>query len=321
MRAACLGLMVLVCAAITPASQAFAQTATQTPTASTATATPTFPGGGGCGSPNTKCIPTILNGKWALLRRAADMGNSELDCYDPANAVQSGGFLTLTLRRQSQTCYYGGGASNSYNQNYTSEMVMSYPFSFTYGTVEARIKFGRGWPAFWLLGGSATAHTGCQISNVISAENILTCNWDSDASDSAEIDIAEYYESNTYAVNTHHVFSGGGFNCGNDINVSPDAVSAFHVYTLTWAPGKLTFGVDGVTTSCSDARVPSHPMFIMINNTLSNSNNSVPPSFPQVTTIDYVKVTDQNSNVIFFDDFLDPTPPPPPTLLNVVPIL
>ena len=103
-------LIVLVCAGIAPAGQVFAQipTSTNTATATNAalpTATPTFPGGGGCGSPNTKCAPALLNGKWTALRRAADLGNGELACYDPANVVQSGGFLTLMRRQQAQTCY------------------------------------------------------------------------------------------------------------------------------------------------------------------------------------------------------------------------
>ena len=283
--------------------------------AQTSTPTPMFPGGGGCGSPDTNCIPTLINGRWAALRRAADLGNSELACYDPANAVQSGGFLTLTLRRQAQTCYEAS-RTNAVQQSYTSDMIMSYPFNFLYGTVEARIKFGRGWPALWLLGGNAAAQTGCQLSNLVSAENIFTCNWDRDANDSAEIDIAEFYESNdggAYDWAGHNMFSSGGHSCGQNMP-SGNAISDFHVYSMTWKPGSVTFAVDGVPANCSHtgSAVPSHPMFIMINNTLSQSNNSVPPSFPQVTTVDYVKVTDTNGQVIFFDDF-DGAPAPTST--------
>jgi len=282
---------------------------------------PSFPGGGGCGSPNTNCIPTLINGRWAALRRAADLGNSELACYDPANAVQSGGFLTLTLRKQAETCYEAS-RSDAVQQSYTSDMIMSYPFNFLYGTVEARIKFGRGWPALWLLGGDAAAQTGCQLSNLVSAENIFTCNWDRDGSDSAEIDIAEFYESdNNGAYNWagHNMFSSGGHSCGQPMP-SGSAISDFHVYSMTWKPGSVTFAVDGVPANCSHtgSAVPSHPMFLMINDTLSQSNNSVPPSFPQVTTIDYVKVTDSNNQVIFFDDF-DATSQPTETATSLQP--
>ena len=97
---------------------------------------------------------------------------------------------------------------------------------------------------------------------------------------------------------------------------SGNAISDFHVYSMTWMPGSVTFAVDGVPANCSHtgSAVPSHPMFIIINDTLSQSNGSVPPSFPQVTTIDYVKVTDMNNQVIFFDDFTGAPPPLTPTL-------
>ena len=291
----------------------------QTPTPST------WPGGGGCGSPNANCIPAVINGNWAALRRAADLGNSELTCYDPANAVQSGGLLNITLTNTPQTCYYGS-QSGPINQGYTSDMIMTWPFNFLYGTVEARIKFGRGWPALWLLGGNAAAQTGCQSSNVISAENILTCNWDLDSSDSAEIDIAEFYEPAGYGSTSHHVFNHGGNDCGFS-NVSPAADQAFHVYRMTWLPSSLSFTVDGTNpVGCTGSFVPSHPMFLMINDTLSTTNNSIPPSFPQVTSVDYVRVWDQSGALIFDDEFSgvtqtntpSPTGTPTPTTAPIV---
>jgi len=277
----------------------------------------TLPGLGSCGSPdNVNCVPVFVNGNWAALRRAADLSNGELACYDPANTVQSDGMLSITLRQESQTCAEGSLA-DPVQRNYTSDMIMSYPFNFLYGTVEARIKFGRGWPALWLLGGNATAQTGCQVSNILSAESIFSCDWDSDASDSAEIDIAEFYESDNggaYNWAGHNMFSNGGHSCGQPMP-SGNAYSDFHVYSMTWTPGEVTFAVDGVPANCSHtgSAVPSHPMFIIINDTLSQTNNSIPPSFPQVTTIDYVKVTDMNNQVIFFDDFAGAPPTPPPT--------
>ena len=288
------------------------------------TPTPTWPGGGSCGSPNVNCIPAVINGNWAALRRMADQSNSELACYDPANVAQTScpsgggtGCLTITMNSQSETCYDGDG-HNGTSFNYTSDMMMTYPFNFLYGTVEARIKFGRGWPAFWMLGGDAAAKTGCQISNLITAESIFTCNWSSNAADSAEIDIAEFTDGDGYGSTSHHVFiNGTGHDCGGN-NIAPDAISAFHTYRMTWSPGSLSFTIDGGTASgCTTAGdgvpVPSHPMFLMINDTLSNSNSSVPPSFPQVTTVDYVRVWDQTGNLIFDDEFGDAPPAPTPT--------
>lgn len=140
-------------------------------------------------------------------------------------------------------------------------------FNFTYGTVEFRAKTagGRGsWPAVWLL------RANCQASNIVSADNVGACNWPQPGSD--EIDILEMTDNNYMSV-THNMFvSSGGQTCSQD---TTDTSQNWHVYTIHWTASKITFSVDGQLANCSYTNgVPSHPMFLIINNALAPTSNS-----------------------------------------------
>jgi beta-glucanase (GH16 family) len=232
-----------------------------------------------------------------------DRSNGELQCYLPANAVVGGGDLTLTFKAQTYTCddtNLDGSVRNGPSTfNYTSSMVQWTSFNFLYGTVEVRAQIPNTslWPAIWLLGAN------CQASNIHSADNVGACNWYASGSD--EVDIAEFAPND--ATSRENVYANGNksFSCGSGPETGGDG--QFHVYTFTWAPSGLSWAVDGHTncTQSNTAYVPTKPMFLMLN--IASNNSATPRGLPQNMVIDYVKVT-QNGSEIFFDDFLGSSP-------------
>jgi beta-glucanase (GH16 family) len=221
----------------------------------------------------------IDTGQWTVMNREGDTGNGEVQCYTPANATATGGNLQITSQVQASTC-----SGNSYN--YTSAMLQWTTFNFTYGTVEMRAKMAGGqgtWPALWLLGAN------CQASNVNSADNVAPCNWPSAGSD--EIDITEIKGG---ALNTvwQNVISGSsGFQTCTP--TTTDVSQNWHTYGLVWAPGSLTWTIDGVQTCRFTKQIPSTPMFLMINTAMGGGgggtiNNA---TLPQTLLVDYVKVS------------------------------
>jgi beta-glucanase (GH16 family) len=161
-------------------------------------------------------------------------------------------------------------------------MVQWKTFSFTYGTVEFRAKMAGGqgpWAAVWLLGAD------CQASNVTSADNIGACSWPNPGSD--EVDIAETLFSDHFHVNQQlHA-------AGNDDGCSPESSDVSQNYQLIWGPGSLTWTIDGNTTcEVKNAKVPSRPMFLLINTALGGVGGDITNStLPQTMVVDYVKVT------------------------------
>lgn len=216
--------------------------------------------------------------QWAPMERGGDTSNSEVQCYLSSNAVIQDG--TLELRSQpDQTGCAGIGTPYAYS----SSMVQWRTFNFLYGTLETRIRFAGGagtWPALWLLGAN------CQQSNIITADSIGSCSWPNPGSD--EIDVAEVLHGQHYAVNEQVHSSLGNPGCSPNV----DDVTQWHVYTMTWGPGQLTFSIDGVQTcSIADSAVPSTPMFLMINTAMGGQGGAVDSSsLPQTTQIDYVRV-------------------------------
>jgi beta-glucanase (GH16 family) len=157
--------------------------------------------------------------------------------------------------------------------------------SFTYGTVTVRAKMAGGsgtWPAIWLLGAD------CQNPSWLAS---YSCNWPSPGSN--EIDIAEVLGSNHSRVNEqiHTTQSDGTYflpNCDPAVNNL-----AWHTYTLVWAPGSLTWKVDGVQTCQMTTLVPSTPMFLIINTAVGGVGAAQvdTSTLPQETQVEYVRVT------------------------------
>lgn len=220
---------------------------------------------------------------WIALNRPGDASNSEQQCYLPGNAVEAGGLLTLTDRADSSCSGY----------SYTSAMVQTKSYTFTYGTLEVRAQMPRGqgqWPALWLLGAN------CQASNILSANNSGPCAWPLPGSN--EIDLMESLNTAT-TVGKFSLFTGTApnnpnqsFSCGTT-PLPFDTSTALHTYDLIWAPGSLTWQVDGVTYCSTASNVPTTPMFILLNIALGGSatGSAIDTSvLPQHMAIDYVRV-------------------------------
>ena len=212
---------------------------------------------------------------WIALDRPGDQSNSELQYYTPANVALVNGLLNITSQVDNSHSGY----------SYTSEMVQWRSFNFTYGTIEfsAKLAGGQGtWPAIWMLGSN------CQQTNVISADNTPPCNWPATGSD--EINITEMLNSNHT-----QLFQGihsNGNNLGCTVNTGFDVTQNLHKYVLIWAPGSLTWQIDGATTCRVTTGVPSTPMFLMVNTALGGAGGAVNNStLPQTLAVDYLRVT------------------------------
>ncbi|WP_298800378.1 glycoside hydrolase family 16 protein [uncultured Pseudonocardia sp.] len=212
---------------------------------------------------------------WSVLNRPGDASNHESQCYKPDNVTEAGGYLQITSKVD--TCPTG--------ERYSSGAVAWKSSTLTYGTIEIRAKQSGGqgsWPAQWLLGAD------CQHAFAGTAENTGGCNWPNPGSD--EVDITEF-KSDGPGVDWQNVVSGAsGFKtCKPTLS---DASRNWHTYTLTWAPGSLTWGIDGKTTCTQQQAVPTGPMFLIINNAMGGSGGPINNAdFPQTMQIDYVRAT------------------------------
>jgi len=227
---------------------------------------------------------SLDSGAWVALDRAGDYSNNEKECYSPSQVSVSGGKLVIDSIAQTTTCGDADHSPSSFP--ILSGDVQWKTFNFTYGTVEWRGTLGAGtggqWPTVWLLGSN------CQAGNVSTADNSGACSWPHAGSD--EIDITEMLNSST-SVHQGTISTSGVWH-SHYANVS-DVSSNVHTYQLVWAPGSVTWKIDGVTTySYAGPDVPSTPMFLIINSAAGGSSGTVvPATYPKKSAIDYVKVT------------------------------
>lgn len=260
-------------------------------------------------------VPT--DGSWALLNHAADLDSGDQGCYSSGQVAFAPNAATITMTKGSYQC--GASDITTTTQSYLSGSMawknLAYAPSQTssgHVTIEVKAKMGRGWPAIWMLGGNGDtpSSTGCQYPVINQSwNNIDNCNWSSDASDSAEVDIQEEYESNGYTSSSHNKFvNGGSVACSQNIS---DATQNFHVYHMDWSANAIDMKVDGVDANCGyTSGIPQQPMFLIIENRVNP--NGAPSTFPQVMTIQYVQVCDGSTctapnsaggNTLFYDNF------------------
>ena len=220
---------------------------------------------------------SVNTNAWALFNGYLQNGNNELQNYLPANVTESNGYLNIT------TDYVNPPVGG---QSYTSGFAQTNTFNFLYGTVTIRALLPGGtgpWPAFWLLGADCQASAG---------EVSALCNWPYPGSD--EIDITEILDSNHTSVNQQiHTMSGNTEEDPGCTATTTDVSQNWHTYTLIWAPGSLTWQIDGTTTCTETSYVPSTPMYLIINTAVGGDgggtvNNS---TLPQTLLVDYVHVT------------------------------
>ena len=187
--------------------------------------------------------------KWDFDRDCWGGGNNERQCYTDrrVNAAVSGGFLTITARKERFTgaavpAHMRPASSNAANvtKDYTSaRMVTRGKASWRYGRIEIRAKLPAGqgtWPAIWML-----------------PEDKSLGPWAA----SGEIDILEAVNlgvacagcpggrENTILGTLHF---GGNWpkNALNSTETNaPDILDGFHTFGIVWAPGRIDWTYDG----------------------------------------------------------------------------
>jgi beta-glucanase (GH16 family) len=228
-------------------------------------------------------------GRWTREIGGSGNGNHELQYYtgSASNAALDGsGNLVITARRENPagyTCWYGTCQYTSARMNTASH------FTQAYGRFEARLRVPRGqgmWPAFWMLG-----------------NNIGTVGWPN----SGEIDVMENIGREPSTV--HGTLHGPGYSGANGLGaaytIGGAFADAFHTFAIDWAPGSVTFSVDGVvyerrtpTDTGGNPWVFDHPFFIILNLAVGGDWPGSPDgstAFPQQLAVDYVHVFAQGS--------------------------
>lgn len=202
--------------------------------------------------------------------------------------------------------YYTGRSENAYVQDgilhirankedfegakYTSaRMITKGKFSFTYGTVEARIALpvGKGiWPAFWMLGA-----------------NIDAVSWPA----CGEIDIIEAVNSENIVYGTNHwQYEGSHAEYGNNTNDFHGAkkelgITQFHTYKLVWDEKLIAMYVDdfkyheiSIENNAGGTDAFHKPQFLLLNVAVAGNWPGFEvddTQFPNEMLVDYIRVS------------------------------
>lgn len=218
---------------------------------------------------------------WTFETGASGWGNNEWQYYTARseNAFAQDGILHIRANKED----YEGA-------KYTSaRMITKGKFSFTYGTVEARIALpvGKGiWPAFWMLG-----------------ENIDAVSWPA----CGEIDIIEAVNSENVVYGTNHWQAGGnqadyGNNTRDYYGTSKELdITQFHNYKMVWNEKLIAMYVDDfkyqeiAIENAKDGLEAFHkPQFFILNVAVAGNwpGFEVDDSqFPNEMLVDYIRVS------------------------------
>ena len=218
--------------------------------------------------------------KWSTCHWWNDNGctiitNDELEWYVPEQVGLADGHLNLTVDRR------GIDGTNGNRYEYVSGMISSGPrvfqgpssFSFTYGTIEARVFAPRGnghWAAIWLLAAS---------SNHV-----------------PEIDIVEIVGNDpNEMIMSFHPADETSERVSNQIRLSDEELGDGWVdVRVDWTPGAIVWSINGVEQArVEGADVPAEPMYV-IANLAEGGTLPGPPSadtvFPATFQVDYIRV-------------------------------
>lgn len=212
---------------------------------------------------------------------ASGWGNNEWQYYTDRseNAYIKDGVLHIRAKKETFE-----GAS------YTSaRMITKGKFSFTYGTVEARIALpvGKGiWPAFWMLG-----------------ENIDQVSWPA----CGEIDIIEAVNDENIVYGTNHwQIEGQQADYGNNTGGFHGAstvldITEFHTYKFTWDEKLIVMYVDdfkyheiSIEDNAGGTEAFHKPFFLLLNVAVAGNWPGFEvddAQFPNEMLIDYIRVT------------------------------
>ena len=207
-----------------------------------------------------------------------NLGNHELQWYQPGNVTVANGQLRLHAQREKVR-----GLNNTL-YNYTSGLIStgrdvadvarSTKFEFRYGYAEMRalLPSGRGlWPTFWML---PTNH-----------------------SSKPEIDIMEVLgqRPDTLYLTLHYRDAqGADRKQGRTIETS-DLSAGWHVYGVDWQPDHIVWYLDGVERSRYEdvGHIPHEPMYVLLNLAVGGDWPGAPDNstiLPADLLVDYVRI-------------------------------
>ncbi|MBQ9225671.1 MAG: glycoside hydrolase family 16 protein [Fibrobacter sp.] len=218
---------------------------------------------------------------WTFETGASGWGNNEWQYYTgrSENAFVQDGILHIRANKED----YEGA-------KYTSaRMITKGKFSFTYGTVEARIALpvGKGiWPAFWMLGA-----------------NIDAVSWPA----CGEIDIIEAVNDENVVYGTNHWQAGGnqadyGNNTRDYYGTSKELdITQFHNYKMVWNEKLIAMYVDDfkyqeiAIENAKDGLEAFHkPQFFILNVAVAGNWPGFEvddAQFPNEMLVDYIRVS------------------------------
>ncbi|MDY6387981.1 MAG: glycoside hydrolase family 16 protein [Fibrobacter sp.] len=218
--------------------------------------------------------------QWSFETGASGWGNNEWQYYTnrSENAFVQDGILHI---RASKEDYEGA--------KYTSaRMITKGKFSFTYGTIEARIALPTGngiWPAFWMLG-----------------ENINAVSWPA----CGEIDIIEAVNDENVVYGTNHwQYEGGHAQYGNSTKDYYGTskvldITQFHNYKMVWNEKLIAMYVDDfkyqeiAIENAADGLEAFHkPQFFILNVAVAGNWPGFDvddAQFPNEMLVDYIRV-------------------------------
>lgn len=200
--------------------------------------------------------------------------NDEAQWYQPDAVEVRDGNVSLTASNDPQSTTDGGTLpfrSGMISTGPVDNDAESSGFEFTYGTVEARVKFPTGdgtWPAVWLLSADRTSLP--------------------------EIDIVEWYGSRADTVTSHvHQRIDGERESARIDLVTSGIAGEWHVVEVDWSPDLVEFRLDGESMGTVDdpALIPSTPMYLIANLALGGPAGEVDvDELPQQLEIDWIRV-------------------------------
>lgn len=171
--------------------------------------------------------------------------------------------LRIVTRKEKSKCLVWDPSLGFYEKEfeYTSDLISSAKsFTQTYGLIEAKIRF---------------ASSGVTQSFSLMSEQILP-----------HVDIVKFEKGKIRSGNfwkegsgtAKSVTSSGGGKYSSD----------FHIFSLVWEPGKLTWKVNGVDFKVQTAGIPEQPLYMVFNSSLKEkaSENGIPAAFE----IDWIRV-------------------------------
>lgn len=238
-------------------------------------------------------------------------GNEEKEYYTDTNHVVENGRLVITAKQESK-----GGMPYTSTRIRTKTDAGNTLYATKYGRIEARIKLPTEeglWPAFWMLPADCSIYGTWAASGEL---DIMEARGRFPDKVGGTIHFGSQWPNNTYYGKEHT------FDSSTDI-------SAYHLYSVEWEPGKITWLVDDVpyfstgnfwSKNSDNAENYTYgapydvPFYLILNlavgGTYDGEAKLENAQFPADMEVDYVRVYKKA------DDYyqnLEDNPPPPET--------